>query len=53
MNAYARKLLLKNEIYDADKRLKAISELDCKKINEVIFDVLDIDRYALSKVVKK
>lgn len=53
MNAYARKLLLQNEIYDADKRLAAVNALDIDRVNRVIKENFDIYNFALSKVVKK
>lgn len=53
MNAYARKMLFKNEIYDADKRLKKIYDLSCGKVNAVIREFLDIDNFSISKVLKK
>ena len=53
MNCYGKKLLLHNKIYDFDERLKAIDRMTIERVNEIVTDRLDIERFALSKVIKR
>ena len=53
MNMYGRRLLLFNEIYDFDERLNKINSLTLKDINDCVFDLFDIDKFAVSTVGKQ
>lgn len=53
MNLYGKRMLLFNEIYDFDKRLKKINDLTLKDINDCVFGDFDIDKYAVSTVGKQ
>ena len=53
MNVYGRRYLLLGEVYDPVKRMKELGKLDYKKVNDVVFGDLDVEHFALSKVVKK
>ena len=53
MNMYGRRLLLFNDIYDFDERLNKINSLTLKDINDCVFDLFDIDKFAVSTVGKQ
>ena len=53
MTMYGRRLLLFNEIYDFDERLNKINSLTLKDINDCVFDLFDIDKFAVSTVGKQ
>ena len=53
MNVYGKRYLLQGDVYDPEKRMKEMNGLDHKKVNEVVFERLDTERFALSKVLGK
>ena len=52
MSAYGRKLLFDNEIYDPAERLASFDAITLSRLDAAIKTRLDIDNFALSKVVK-
>jgi len=53
MNIYGRKLLLFNEIYDFDEKLKKINSLTLNDINDCVYNMFDVDKFAISTVAKQ
>lgn len=52
MTVYGRKFLFENAVYDPSERLSRFDRMSLDKINGTVFNVLDIENYAVSKVVK-
>ena len=53
MNVYGKKLLFENAVYDANERMARLDKLSAKAVNDVIFNKMDFENYASSKVLKK
>ena len=53
MTMYGRRMLLFNEIYDFEDKLKKINSLTLKDINDCVFERFDVDKFAVSTVAKQ
>ena len=52
MTMYGRRMLFFDEIYDFDEKLKRINALTLDEINGCVYDLLDVDKFAVSTVGK-
>ena len=53
MNAYGKKMLYENAVYDPNEKLSRLNALSYKDVNDVIFNIMDVENFAVCKVLQK